>query len=201
MAQLAAIVSSNTAGIHTVLALCGVFDPDNRHLIRTDEGLTLITYFGVFDINCDVVDMSKRLSSRTINYGRVNLGTVHINKIQALVWCINYRQKFGQDSDPAKFDQVTMLAAMQSKRIEKDQPSSNVATITLAKFGPDNFETHEDSVVNILLQALGISKKCPLHYVVRSAVVPVVFVDDFEERIFQMPITGPDFYSENHTVY
>ena len=110
-------------------------------------------------------------------------------------------QKFGQDLDPAKYDQATMLAAMQSKRIEKDQPSSDVATITLEKLDPDDFETHEDSFMNMLLQALGISKKCPLRYVVCSAVVPVVFVDDFEERIFQMPITGPDFDLYNHTVY
>ena len=55
--------------------------------------------------------------------------------------------------------------------------------------------------MNILSQALGISKKCPLRYVVRSAVVPVVFVNDFEERIFQMPITGPDFDFDNRTVY
>ena len=31
--------------------------------------------------------------------------------------------------------------------------------------------------------------------------MPVVFVDYFEERIFQMPITGPEFDSENRTVY
>ena len=66
-------------------------------------------------------------------------------KIQALVWWINDRQKFGQDLDPDEFDQAAMLAAMQSKRIEKDQFSSDVATITLAKFDPDDFETHEDS--------------------------------------------------------
>ena len=53
----------------------------------------------------------------------------------------------------------------------------------------------------MLSQALGISKKCPLRYVVRSTVMTVVFVDDFEERIFQMHITGPDFDSDNHTVY
>ena len=75
--------------------------------------------------------MAKQLSSRTINYVRVNIGTVHIKTIQALVWWINDRQKFGQDLDPAKFDQATMLESMQSKRIEKDQPSSDVATITL----------------------------------------------------------------------
>ena len=66
---------------------------------------------------------------------------------------------------------------------------------------PDNFNTHEDLSMNMLLQALGILKKCPIRYVVRSAVVPVIFVDDFKDRIFQMPITGPDFDSENRTVY
>ena len=104
MAQLAAIVAANTAGIHTVLAVCGVVDADDRNLIRTGKGLTSIADFGVFDSDRDVVDMAKRLSSRTINDGRVNLGTVHIKKIQALVWWIYDRQKFGQYLDPAKFD-------------------------------------------------------------------------------------------------
>ena len=48
---------------------------------------------------------------------------------------------------------------------------------------------------------LGISKKFPLRYVVRSAVVPVVVVNDFEDRIFQMPITGPDFDLYNRSIY
>ena len=95
MAQLAAIVAANTAVIHTVLAVCGVVDPDNCNLIRTGEGLTSIADFGVFDSDHDVVDMTKRLSSRTINDGRVNICTVHIKKIQALVWWINDRKKFG----------------------------------------------------------------------------------------------------------
>ena len=201
MAQLSAIIAANISGIHTVLAVCGVIHPDNRNLILTGEGITSIAEFGVFDSNRDVVDMAKRLSSLTINDDRVNLGTVHIKNIQALVWCINDRQKYGQDLDPAKFDQATMLASMQSKRTKKDQPYSDVATITLEKLDPDDFETHEDSFMNMLLQALGISNKCPLRYVVRSKVMPVVFVDDFEERIFQRPITGPDFDSDNHTVY
>ena len=81
-------------------------------MIRNGEGLTSIADFGVFDSDRDVVDMAKRLSSRTMNDGRINIGTVHIKKIQALVWWINDRQKFGQDLDPAKFNQATMLAAM-----------------------------------------------------------------------------------------
>ena len=89
---------------------------------------------------------------------------------------------------------------MQLKRIEKYQFSSDIATTTLAKFDPDNFDTYDDSFMIMISKALGISKKCPLRYVVCSAVVPVVFFDDFEERIFQMPITGPDFDLDNRTV-
>ena len=92
MAQLAYIVASNIAGIHTVLAVCGVVDTDNRNLIRTGEGFTSIADFGVFDSNRDVVDMVKSLSSRTMNDSRVNLGTVNIKKVQDLVWWINDRQ-------------------------------------------------------------------------------------------------------------
>ena len=101
MDQLAAIVSANIDGIHTVLAVCGVVDPDNRNLIRTGEGITSISEVGVFDSDRDVLDIANRLYSYTINYGRVNLGTVHIKKIQTLVCWINDRQKFGQDLDPA----------------------------------------------------------------------------------------------------
>ena len=104
MAELTAIVAANIAGIHIVLDVCGVVDPENCNLICTGKGLTSIADFGVFDSNRDVVDMEKRLSSRTMNDGRVNLGTVHIKKVQALIWWINDRQKFVQDLDPNKFD-------------------------------------------------------------------------------------------------
>ena len=139
MAKISAIVTANISGIHTVLDVCCMVDPENRNLIRTGEGLTFITDFGIFDSDRNVIEMAKRLSIQTMNDGRVNLGTVHIKKIQALVWWINDRQKLGQDLDPNKFNQATMLAAMQSTRIEKDQLSSDVATITLAKCDPDDF--------------------------------------------------------------
>ena len=66
MSELAAIAADNIAGIHTVLAVYGVVDPDNRNLIRTGKGLTSIADFGVFDSERDVVDMAKRNSSRTV---------------------------------------------------------------------------------------------------------------------------------------
>ena len=55
MAELAAIVAANIYGINTVLAVCGMVDPDNRNSIRTGEGLTSISDFGVFDSDRDVI--------------------------------------------------------------------------------------------------------------------------------------------------
>ena len=135
-------------------------------MIRTSEGLTSIAYFGVFDGDHDATDMAKSLSIRTARDVRVKLGMIHIKKVQALVWWINDRQNFGQDLNLDGFNQETMLAAMQLKRIEKDHISSDVASTTLANFDPDDFEMHKYSFMNMILQALGISKNFPLRYVV-----------------------------------
>ena len=94
--------------------------------------------------------MAKHLSSRTANDGLVNLLTVHIKNVQALVWWINDRQNFGQELNPNGFKQETMLSAMQSKRIKKDQIYSDVAYTTFTQFDPDDFETHEDSFMNMV---------------------------------------------------
>ena len=51
MAKLADIAAANTSGIHTVIDVRGVVDPDNLNLIRTGEVLTSIADFGVFDSN------------------------------------------------------------------------------------------------------------------------------------------------------
>ena len=81
MAELSYIVAANMYGIHTVLAVCGMVDPDNHNLIHTGKVLTSITDFGVFDSNCDVIYMVKRLSSRILKDGQFNIGTVQIKKV------------------------------------------------------------------------------------------------------------------------
>ena len=150
MAKHTTIAAVNISGIHSVLTVYGVVYPNNRDLIRTGEGLTSIVDFGVFDGDHDVADIAKSLSSRTSNDGHVNLGMVHIKELQALVYWINDHQKFGQDLNPYEFNQEIMLSAMQLKRIEKDQLSSDVDSTTLDQFDPDNFETHEDSFMNMV---------------------------------------------------
>ena len=60
----------------------------------------------------------------------------------------------------------------------------------LKVFNPDEFETHKDAFQNLLSQTTSVTRKCSLLYIVRPAVAPVIFADDFEERMFQMPLTG-----------
>ena len=95
MAELSYIVAANMYGIHTVLAVCGMVDPDNHNFYTRGFRTTSIADFGVFDSDRDVTDVAKRLYSRIINDGRVNICTVHIKNIQVLVWWINDCQKFG----------------------------------------------------------------------------------------------------------
>ena len=38
-------------------------------------------------------------------------------------------------------------------------------------------------------------------YIVRPAVAPVIFTDDFEERMFQIPLTGQEHNLDNRTLF
>ena len=77
-----------------------------------------------------------------------------------------------------------------AKRIEKDQPKADMKAADLKAFNPDEFETHKDALRNFLSQNTSVTRKCSLLYIVCPAVAPVIFTDDFEESMFQMPLTG-----------
>ena len=71
----------------------------------------------------------------------------------------------------------------------------------LKAFNPDEFETHEDTFQNFLSQRKCVTRKFSLLYIFRPAVAPVIFTDDSEERMFQMPLTGQEYNLDNCTLY
>ena len=77
-----------------------------------------------------------------------------------------------------------------AKRIEKYQHTADMKTANLKTFNPDEFETYEDAFQNFLSQTTSVTRKCSLLYIVFLAVDPVIFTDDFEESMFQIPLTG-----------
>jgi hypothetical protein len=148
----------------------------------------------------DVLEMAKRMANRTVNDGRVVLGTVQIKRLQALVWWIRDHQRRGMAVVAGDFDVATMYGAMTSKSIEKERGGTDASIKDLAKFDPDDFDIHEDAFLNLLAQTTGTVKES-LRYIVREQVAPAAFIDDREERMYQMSMTGPGFEEDNRAVY
>ena len=135
------------------------------------------------------------------NNGRVILGGIQIKKIQALVWWVRDCQKLGQPIDAALWTSAAMTNAGIDKRIEKYQPKADMKAAYLKAFNPDDFETHKDALRNLLSQTKSVTRKCSLLYIVSPEVAPVIFTDDFEERMFQMPLIRQEYSLDNRTLY
>ena len=121
-AGFAAAAVAAQAEVHAVLTVCGIISPQDRQRIVMNEGFNTLEDFAVMDGDQDVVDMAKRLAGRPAA-SRVNLGTVQIKALQALIWWIHDRQTHGQPLVAADWDQAAMTAARVHKRIEKERPT------------------------------------------------------------------------------
>ena len=66
----------------------------------------------------DVIEMAKRMASRSLNQGRVNLSTVTIKRLQALVWWIRDHQKLNLPLDAAAFTPAVLATAVERKIVQ-----------------------------------------------------------------------------------
>ena len=64
--------------LHTVFETCGIHDEDVRTNIINREGFEGLADLGILESHADVTDMAKRMATRTVAEGRVNLGTLVI---------------------------------------------------------------------------------------------------------------------------
>ena len=186
--------------IQMVLTVCGIGPQATLTLIMDNEGFIDLADLGVMEGDKDVLEMAKRMANRTVNDGRVVLGTVQIKRLQALVWWLGDHQRRGMAVVATDFDVATMYGAMTSKSVEKERGGSDASVKDLAKFDPDDFDIHEDAFLNLLAQTTGTVKES-LRYIVREQVAPAAFIDDREERMYQMSMTGPGFEEDNRAVY
>jgi hypothetical protein len=93
---------ANLQDLHVVLAICGITDDATRALIVACEGFTQLEDLGILKKDTDVMEMAKRMASRTQAKGRVLLGTVIIKRLQTLIWWIRDQQKWGLALDAAE---------------------------------------------------------------------------------------------------
>ena len=137
------------AEVDAVLIVCGIVNAEHRQRLVAGEGFTTLEMFGIMDGDQDVVDMAKRLAGRPAA-SRVNLGTIQIKALQALVWWVHDRQTHGQPLVGAEFTQAALTAARQQKRIDKEKSETDASVSSLVKFDPDIFEVCDDTFRNFL---------------------------------------------------
>jgi transposase-like protein len=186
--------------LHAVFAMCGIPDAATQTLIMNREGSNQLDNLGVLETDTDVMEMAKRMASRTQAEGWVLLGTVVIKRLQTLVWWIRDHQKRELPLNANKFTVETMASAAEMQTLRRKMKGSEPSVKDLGKFDPDDFDAHEDAFLNLLAQSYGVLKE-PLRYIVCSATVPDVFSSNEEQRMYQFPLEGGSFELDNQAVY
>ena len=82
------MAAANINDVDLVLAIWGVDDHATRGNIIAREGFQTLEDLSIIVDDKDVIDKAKRMSLRSQNQGRVNLSTVTIKRLQALIWWI-----------------------------------------------------------------------------------------------------------------
>ncbi len=188
------------AEVHLVLGICGVDNNAVRNVIIDHKGFDTLEKIAMLEKDEDVTEMAKRMAGRNVADGRAILGTVQIKSIQALAWWIRDRIKCGVVPNAAEFDAAALRDAMTNKQVEYQRSETEVSVDKLAKFDPDEYDIHEDAFLNLLAQTNGTANE-PLSYVVCSTAPPAVFVNDYQCRMFQLPLNGARFDEDNRTVF
>ena len=74
----------------------------------------------------------------------MNLGTLQIKGLQALIWCIHDRKTNNQPLIADDFGQVAKRSVMIGQRIEKEKAETNTKARSIGKFKEEEFEAVED---------------------------------------------------------
>jgi hypothetical protein len=191
---------ANIDHLHAVFAMCGIPDAATRTLIMNREGFNQLDDLGVLETNMDVTEMAKRMASLTQAKGRVLLGTIVIKHLQTLVWWIHDHQKRRLPLNANKFTVATMASAVEMKTLSREMTDSEPSVKDIGKFNLDDFNAHEDALLNLLAQSYGFHKE-PLRYIVHLDTVPDAFSSNEEERMYQFPLVGGSFELNNQAVY
>lgn len=113
------------AELHAVLTTCGITEADTPRVSVIDrEGFNELPDLGILETDGDVTEMANRMAKRTVDDGRVTLGTtVVIKRLQTLVWWIRDRQKRGLPLIAAEFTpEVLQQEAAQMKNLRRELP-------------------------------------------------------------------------------
>ena len=155
--------------LQNVLETCGISPVATHAQLINNEGLTSIANLGLLNGDNDVLKMAKHMVVQTEANGHVNLGTVVIKKLQALMCWIKDHQMRSLDLDPLSWNPLSMATTMKAKHVHKEMKDSKKVPFMkdIIKFNPNRYELCEDTFLNFLLQTIGTNVE-PLQYVVHD---------------------------------
>ena len=113
--------------------------------------------------------MAKRMAARPSAAGRAILGTMHIKRLQALVYWVKDQNRQGITADPNSWDENAMVESMEHKEAEYNFDKIDVASIDPGKcctdHGWDNWQIAIENKVNATLGAA----RAPIdYYIIRE---------------------------------
>jgi hypothetical protein len=168
-------------------------------LIINNIGFQLIADFGILE-DKDILEMVKHLGGCMVAAGHVNIGATQVRKLQGLCYWVCDQQKHGQGITQDDEDNDMVMAMIEKMHINKGQDTGNVLVTDLGKFNPDDIETHETAFINLLAQTFGAQGQ-NLKYIMCNVVIPAMFVDDAKRHMYQLPLTGEAYNTDNKSVY
>ena len=139
--------------------------------------------------------MPKCLASMVVAT-HMNLGTVQIKWIQALVWCIHGCQTHNQPLIAAEFDQGAKRVVMTGKRIKKERAETDATVSGLGNFKAEDFEAADGGFLTYSIRRQGASKD-KTRYIIHDRVVLAVFPDVATEGMYQIRNSGEAFGEDN----
>ena len=161
------VVAAAENPIHQVLRTFGVTTLAARMTFINVKGLDELSAFAQLSGDADVTEMAKRMASRPSTVGRVILGTMHIKRIQALVFWVKDHDKHCLIAEAELWNTDAMEEAMERKEAEHNYSKVDIAGIDPGKcrvdHGWDNWQIAFENKLNATLGAA----KVPINYVIR----------------------------------
>ena len=189
--------------VHIALRVCGITAEASRKVFIEIEGIDSLEAFGMLNGDSDVNEMAKRMASRNVNAGRVILGTMQIKRLQGLVFWVKDHEKRQTDIDPGMWTPDELRRTLARKEADHNFERIDIDIVDPGKCQTDfGWDAWQIAFVNKLSATLGAAK-VPLVYVVRDETEKGIldYVDDDEERMYQMPLSGENFKRNNKLVY
>jgi len=196
-----AVAADPLQGVHDVLTVCGILDANDRNRIIQREGYTDLDSMAlVLRSDKKVEDMRKRMKDLPANAGRVNIGGVAVERLQAFAWWARDRRTRGLPLNSVDFTLAVIDTVIAKKDVEDEERAQDPDVTECGQFEPNLFDVFEEKFINLLARCKG-ARHTSLRYVVRPENPPDEFADEEERRMFEIELAGPGFASDNRAVY